>query len=70
VTEKVSDHVDAAPCISGVAAERVPELMRGDRPRQTRPPRRSSQQLPDRGRPHRRADRVAEQVHHHDGVST
>jgi hypothetical protein len=27
VTEKVSDHVDAAPCISGVAAERVPELM-------------------------------------------
>jgi len=46
VTEQVGEHVDAAPRVGGVAPERVPQPVRRDRPRQTRPARRRRQQLP------------------------
>ena len=47
-------------------AQRVPQLVRADRLVQPGPPRRRREQLPDRVRAHRRADRRAEQVHEHE----
>ena len=62
MSEQVSDHIDASAGIGDVAPAGVPQLMRADRGVQGRAAGRCCQQLPDRVRPHRRADLAAEQV--------
>ena len=66
MSEQVGDHVDAAAGIGEVAAAGVPQLVRPDRGVQPGPARGRREQLPDRVRAHRRADRGAEQVHEHE----
>ena len=66
MSEQVGDHVDAAAGIGDVAGEGVPQLVRTDRGVQPGPARGRGEQLADRVRAHRRADRAAEQVHEHE----
>ena len=66
MSEQLSDHVDPASGIEHVAGAGVPQLVRTDRRLQPGPPRGRREQLADRVRAHRRADRRAEQVDQHE----
>ncbi len=66
VPEQFGDLIEAAAGVGDVAAERVPQLVRANRPGQPGPPRRHSHQRVDRVRSHRRPDRCAEQVDQHE----
>src|SRR5674476_1246518 len=66
VSEQLSHHVDPTPGISGVTAKSVTELVRTHRLVQPGTPGRGCEQLADRARAHRGADRLTEQLHRPD----
>src|SRR5665811_2050955 len=66
VSEQLSHHVDPTPGISGVTAKSVTELVGTHRLVQPGTPGRGCEQLADRVRAHRGADRLTEQIHQHE----
>jgi len=63
---QIGDLISRTAGIGDIAPERMPQLVRGNCPGQSRPVRGGGDQHVDHGRSHRRPDRLAEQVDQHE----